>query len=453
MQDLSKSPTQEESAVLYARLADPPPTIVNSEGCFLTTSDGREILDSTAGAAVVSVGHNNPRVKEAIVRQLDKISYCWAPFFTTESAENLAKILVDSTGGKMSKVFITSSGTEATEAALKMARQYFLELEQPQRCHFIGRLQSYHGNTLGSLAMGGHVPRKKPYLPILAQNISHVSPCYPFRGQKPQESEESYVARLAQELEEEFQRVGPDKVCAFVAETMSGSTLASVPPAPGYLKAIKEVCDRHGALLILDEVMSGIGRTGTLHAWEQEGIVPDLQTIAKGLGAGYMPIGALLVNDRVVGAFRTGSGSFQHSQTYQGHPVACAAAVEVQQIIKDENLMQNVTEMGRYLGMLLEERLGSHKSVGQIRGRGLFWGVEFVQDKETKQPFPAENNLAETISKSALRDHCMTLIPVRGVVDGTRGDAIQVAPPYTVTPPEIELLVERLEATITQVLG
>ena len=263
---------------------------------------------------------------------------------------------------------------------MKLSRQYFLELPEPQttRTRFIGRKQSYHGNTLGSLSIGYHQARRGIYEPILGQNTSQVSNCYPYRDQKDGETTEQYVSRLAQELEDEFQKWGPNTVCAFIAETMSGSSLGFLPPAPGYLKAMKEVCQRHGALFILDEVMVGMGRTGTLHAWEQDDVVPDLQAVAKGLGAGYYPIGALLVGRKVSDTLFKGTGAFVHSQTYQCHPVACAAAYEVQQIVKEEKLLANTVKMGTLLGALLKERLGSHKHIGDIRGRGLAWGVRSI---------------------------------------------------------------------------
>ncbi|KAK5057747.1 hypothetical protein LTR84_011748 [Exophiala bonariae] len=443
-----------ESGVLYANITDTPPRIVGSQGMYLYTEDGREILDATGGAAVVSIGHNHPRVKSAIMRQLDQVAYSWAPLFTTHAAEKLADVLVESTGGHMSKVFVVSSGTEAVEAALKIARQYFLELpeKQPKRTRFIARRQSYHGNTLGSLSVGGHVARKQIYNPILSTNTSHVSPCYAYRGKKDAETDEEYVSRLAQEIDDEFQAVGPDTVCAFIAETVAGTTLGSVPATPGYFQAMKEVCDRHGALFILDEVMSGMGRTGTLHAWEQEGVIPDLQTVAKGLGAGYASVGALLINKRVVESLRQGTGIFSHSQTYQAHPVACAAALEVQQVIRDENLLQNAREMGAYLEKTLKERIGYHKNVGDIRGRGLFWGVEFVSDKPTKEPFPAERKIGPLLSKTAVAQYSLSLIPMTGMADGFSGDGVQLAPPYNVTRAQIDTLVDRLDKVIRQVL-
>ncbi|KAL2815117.1 pyridoxal phosphate-dependent transferase, partial [Aspergillus granulosus] len=372
------------------------------------------------------------------------------------AAEKIASFLTESTGGRLERVFVVSSGTEAIEAALKMARQYFTELPEPQwqRTKFIARRQSYHGNTLGSLGTGGHKVRRAIYEPILAQNVSHVSPCYPYRDMKEDETEQDYVARLADELEAEFQRVGPDTVCAFVAETMSGTTLGCVPAVPGYFKAMKEVCERHGALLILDEVMSGMGRTGTLHAWEQEGVVPDLQTVAKGLGAGYAPIGALLVGSRVVDALTNGTGSFTHSQTYQGHPVACATAVAVQNIIREDNLLENVREHGPYLGKLLHERLGGHRNVGDIRGRGFFWALEFVQDKATKEPFPATDSIAQKVHRTGLeKEHCISVIPGAGVADGVNGDIVQIAPAYNISKEDIELIVDRVEGVIHAVFG
>ncbi|EXJ84866.1 hypothetical protein A1O3_05541 [Capronia epimyces CBS 606.96] len=443
----------EQSSVLYRQLRQPPPKVVRSKGHYLYTDDGLEIFDASGGAAVCAIGHGHDRVKKAIAAQLDEIEYVYSLFFTTSAAERLSTLLTESTGGQMSRVFIVSSGTEAVEAALKMARQYFTELPQPQkqRTRFIARKQSYHGNTLGSLAVGSHPARRALYEPMLSANVSHVSPCYPYRESNG-EDDETYVARLAQELEDEFQRVGPDTVCAFIAETMSGATLGCVPPVPGYLKAMKAVCERHGALFILDEVMAGMGRTGTLHAWEQEGVVPDLQTIAKGLGAGYTSIGALLVNQRVVAVLNQGTGAFMHSQTYQGNPLACAAAYEVQRTIQDENLLANVREMGKYLGELLKKRLSDHPHIGDIRGRGLFWAMELVKNKETKEPFGAKEQLAWNMHLAGL-EHGICMIPGNGTVDGVVGDHIIVAPAYNITAQDIDLIVERTEKALRSRLG
>ncbi|KAM5356792.1 hypothetical protein ACJ41O_003438 [Fusarium nematophilum] len=449
-------PSRAYVSTLHAKINSPPPEVVNSHGCWLETQDGNRILDASSGAAVVSIGHNEPRVKKAIAEQLDSVAYCYSPFFATDATENISRFLTESTNGAMSKVFVVSSGTEAVEAALKIARQYFTELPtpQPSRTRFIARKQSYHGNTLGSLSVGGHKARRGIYEPILSTNVSHVSPCYPYREMKPGETEQEYVSRLAKELDEEFHRVGPDTVCAFIAETVSGTSLGCTPPVPGYFKAMKQVCDRHGALLILDEVMSGMGRTGTLHAWEQEGVAPDLQTVAKGLGAGYMPVGALLVSKKVTDALTNGSASFSHSQTYQGHPVASAVAYAVQNIVHEDNLLENVRNMGELLGKRLQARLGGHRNVGDVRGRGLFWGLEFVADKESKAPFPLQRQTAMRLHKAGIGpEHGISLIPATGNVDGVQGDMVIISPPYTITKEEVELLVDKVEKVVISVLG
>ncbi|PYH42874.1 PLP-dependent transferase [Aspergillus saccharolyticus JOP 1030-1] len=448
------SPATKPSSILYPKINVPPSQIVASHGHYLTTDDGREIFDATGGAAVAALGHNHPAIKNAIIQQFNDVAYCYAPFFTTPAAERIAAFLTESTHGEMTKTFILSSGSEAVEAALKLARQYFVERGEPQRTRFIARKQSYHGNTLGALATGHHLTRRAVYEEILAKNVSHVSPCYPYRGKYLDESDDSYVRRLADELEAEFQAVGPGTVCAFVAETMAGATLGCVPAVPGYFPAMKAVCDRHGALLILDEVMSGMGRSGTLHAWEQEGVIPDLQTVAKGLGAGYAPIGALLIGKKVVDALTQGSGGFVHSQTYAGHPMACAVAYSVQSLIQENHLLENVRIQGDYLGRLLKERVGGHPNVGDVRGRGLFWGIEFVKDKETKTPFPAAEHIAQTVHLTGLQpEHCISLLPSSGNADGIEGDLVLVAPAYNITAAEVEVIVDRVARVIGSVFG
>jgi adenosylmethionine-8-amino-7-oxononanoate aminotransferase len=333
----------------------------------------------------------------------DGVSYCHSLFFATDAAEQLATHLIDSTNGEMAKAFFTSSGSEAIEAALKMARQYHLEKNPPeaQRVHFIGREQSYHGTTLGALAAGGHRARRAIYEPMLSKNSSFVSPCFAYRGKKSSmESDGAYVRRLEEELDAEFQRIGPDRVAAFIAEPVVGAALGCVSSVSGYFKAVRRVCDRYGALLILDEIMCGSGRVGPqpsarypnpLHAWQDPsvGIIPDMMTMGKGLGGGFQPIAAMLANVRVIEVLAKGTGAFSHGQTYQAHPLACRAALEVQRIIQDEDLVSNVRAQGKLLGKLLRDRLSTHQFVGSIRGQGLFWGIEFVQDKATKMSFDA----------------------------------------------------------------
>ncbi|KAJ5712110.1 hypothetical protein N7488_006266 [Penicillium malachiteum] len=433
------------SAVLHRDTHFIPKKAIGGKGSYIFLEDGTKFLDSTGGAAVSCLGHGHEGVQQAIKDQIDQISYCHSAFFGTNVTEELAQLLVDSTGGKLSKLFIVSSGSEAVEAAMKLARQYFLELPtpQPERTRFIARLPSYHGTTLGALGVGGHVMRREPFEPLLAKNTSHVSPCYAYRGKKDVESDADYVARLAAELDAEFQRVGPETVCAFIAEPVVGAALGCVPAVPGYFPAMKAVCKKYHALFILDEIMSGMGRCGTLHAWEQEDVVPDIQTIGKGLGGGYAPVSGILINDFIVETLDKGTGMFRHGQTYQGHPISCAAALAVQKVIKEESLLQNVRNMGAYLEQQLRQHLGDHPHVGDIRGKGLFWGIEFVKDKTTKEPFDTKTRLSSLIQETALQpEYAISLYGSPGTADGVRGDHVILAPPYIVSKEEIDIIVD-----------
>ncbi|MBW8268661.1 aspartate aminotransferase family protein [Caldovatus aquaticus] len=435
------------SHLVHRSLRSTPPLAVAGKGIYLYDAEGREVIDGSGGAAVACLGHAHPKVLAAMQAQMEKLCYAHTAFFSCESAERLADIMVGHAPGGLTHAYFCSSGSEGNEAALKMARQYFLEIGQPQRTRFIARRQSYHGNTLGALAAGGNAMRRKPYLPILSDAFSHVSPCYAYRDRRDDESDEQYVARLAAELEAEFQRLGPDTVIAFIAETVVGATLGCVAALPGYFKAVREICDRHGALLILDEVMSGVGRCGTLHAWEQEGIAPDIQVVAKGLGGGYQPIGGILVSGRVIEGLAAGSGAFMHGHTYQAHPVACAAAVAVQEVIREENLLENVRRMGKRLEERLTERLGNHRHVGDIRGRGLFWAVELVRDRAGKEAFDPALKVNERVKREAYA-RGLACYPMGGTIDGRRGDHVILAPPYIVTAAQIDTIVERFGAAV-----
>jgi adenosylmethionine-8-amino-7-oxononanoate aminotransferase len=351
----------------------------------------------------------------------------------------------------MSHVYFVSGGSEAVEAALKMARQYFVEIGQPQRQHFIARRQSYHGNTLGALAVGGNAWRREQFKPILI-DVTHVAPCYEYRDRRNDETAEQYGQRLVAELSAAIDELGGENVMAFVAETVGGATAGVLTPVPGYFKGVRELCDRHGILLILDEVMCGMGRTGTLHACEQEGVVPDLLTIAKGLGGGYQPIGAVLAQGRLVDAFRQGSGLFQHGHTYLGHAVACAAALAVQRVIQRDGLLAQVRERGQQLQGLLQQALGDHPNVGDIRGRGLFWGVELVADRASKQWIDPTHRLHVRIKREAMAEGLM-VYPMGGTVDGQRGDHILLAPPFISTPAELAQIVERLKRALNRSLA
>jgi adenosylmethionine-8-amino-7-oxononanoate aminotransferase len=390
-------------------------------------------------------------VLDAMARQAGKLTYAHSSFFTTEAAEELAEELVGHEPGGLAYAYIVSGGSEAIEAALKMARQYFLEIGQPQRTRFIARRQSYHGNTLGALAAGGNAWRREPYKPLLAGAFSHVTPAFAYHEKRADETEDGFVRRLVAELEAEFQRLGPDTVAAFVAEPVVGATAGCVPAPEGYFPAVRALCDRHGALLILDEVMCGMGRTGTLHAWEQEGIAPDIQAIAKGLGGGYQPIGATLASGRVVDALRDGSGAFQHGHTYLGHPMACAAALAVQRVIREDGLLDRVATMGDLLEQRLTERFGNHHHVGDIRGRGLFRAIEIVANRARKTPFDPALKLHARIKRAALA-RGLACYPAGGTVDGVCGDHVLLAPPYIASAQEIDMIVDRLGAAVDDVI-
>ncbi len=429
-----------------------PPIAVGGHGVWLQTADGKEILDASGGAAVSCLGHGHARIIAAIQRQAGTLAYAHTGFFSSEPAEALAEELVGHEPGGLAWAYFVSSGSEAVEAALKLARQYFLELGQPRRAHFIARRQSYHGNTLGALAAGGNAWRREPYAPMLSDAFSHVGPASAYRGQHDDETEAEFTARLADELEAEFQRLGPDTVAAFIAEPVVGATAGCVVAPAGYFRAVRQVCDRHGALLILDEVMCGMGRTGTLHAWEQEAIAPDIQAIAKGLGGGYQPIGAVLATARVVSALRDGSGAFLHGHTYLAHPVACAAALAVQQVIREDGLLDQVRARGALLEQRLQEQFGNHRHVGDIRGRGLFLALELVADRPGKTPFEPALRLHARIKQAALA-RGLACYPGGGTVDGVYGDHVVLAPPYIVSPAEIDLIVSRLGAAIEDALS
>jgi len=429
-----------------------PPVAVRGEGIFLHTADGKSIIDASGGAAVACLGHGNRRVAEAIGRQAAAMAYAHTGTFSNQPAEDLAEILLQDEPGGLTRAWFCSSGSEGNEAAIKLARQYFLEIGQPRRTRTIARRQSYHGTTLGALAAGGNMMRRAYYEPILSQAHSLVSPCFAYRYQHDGESDGHYLDRLAEELDAEFRRLGPDTVMAFLAEPVVGATTGCVTALPGYFQRVRTICDRYGALLILDEVMCGMGRTGTLHAWEQEGITPDIQVIAKGLGGGYQPIGGILIAERIVRALADGSGGFLHGQTYQAHPVACAAALEVQRIIREDGLIANVQAMGRRLELALQDRFGNHRHVGDIRGRGLFWALEFVTDRATKGVFDPALKLNERVMAEAFARGLGTY-PMGGTIDGKQGDHVLLAPPYIVTAADIDTIVERLGDAVDAAVG
>ncbi|QKH33819.1 aspartate aminotransferase family protein [Achromobacter pestifer] len=432
--------------VMHRSLRQTPPVAVRGQGVWVYDSAGRSYLDGSGGAAVSCLGHNHPDVQAAMHAQIDALAYAHTSFFTTEVAEQLAERLVADAPPGISHAYFVSGGSEAVEAALKMARQYFVEIGQPERRHIVARRQSYHGNTLGALAVGGNAWRRAQFAPLLIE-VEHVSPCYAYRDQREDESAEQYGERLAQELEQTFERLGPGTVMAFVAEPVVGATAGAVTAVPGYFRRIREVCDRHGVLLIADEVMCGMGRTGTLYAVEQEGVTPDLITIAKGLGGGYQPIGAVMVQQRIVAAMQQGSGFFQHGHTYLGHAIACAASLAVQDVIRRDGLLARVQAQGAGLRQRLDSALGAHPHVGDIRGRGLFMGVELVQDRASKQTFDPALSLHARIKREAMARGLM-VYPMGGTIDGRQGDHVLLAPPFIISDDELDQLTERLTGAI-----
>ncbi len=426
-----------------------PPVGLRGDGVYLTDSDGKQYLDGSGGAAVSCLGHGDQAVIEAIKSQLDSMAYAHNSFLTSEPAEQLADILIDNAPAGLDRVYFVSGGSEAIEAALKLARQYYLEIGQTKRSKIIARRQSYHGNTLGALAVGGNAWRRAQFSPLLI-DVSHIAPCFAYRGREGTESEEAYGQRIADELEEEIQRLGPENVMCFVAEPVVGATLGAVPAVEGYFRRVREICDRHGVLLILDEVMCGMGRTGSLFACEQEGVSPDICTIAKGLGAGYQPIGAMICSKTIHDAIQRGSGFFQHGHTYLSHPVACAAGLAVLKKLTG-GLVSGVASKGNYLQTQLKARFEKNAHVGDIRGRGLFVGLEFVRDRETKACLdPALKFNAKL--KAAAFTNGLICYPMGGTIDGQQGDHVLLAPPFISQDTHLDELVDKLGTAIDHVL-
>lgn len=427
------------------------PLAVSGKGCYLFDSDGKKYLDASGGAAVSCLGHGDVEVTEAIKAQLDQLAFAHTGFLTSEPAEKLADLLIEHAPDGLEKVYLVSGGSEATEAAIKLARQYHVEKGEGQRRHLIARKQSYHGNTLGALSAGGNIWRRQQFSPLLI-DVSHISACFEYRFRTDAESAEAYGQRAAQELEDEILRLGPDQVMAFMAEPVVGATLGAVPAVEGYFRRIREICDKYGVLLILDEVMCGMGRTGYLFACEADNISPDILCIAKGLGGGYQPIGAMLCSGEIYDTIANGSGFFQHGHTYLGHPVAAAAGLAVVTAIVERGLVAQVNVMGARLTDALQQAFGQHPNVGDIRGRGLFLGLELVQDRESKTPFPADKRLAAKV-KSAAMDAGLICYPMSGTIDGQLGDHILLAPPYIIEDEHITEIVNKLETAISAALA
>ncbi len=431
------------SHVFPRQITAPPVKAVSAQGCYFTDENGKQYLDGSGGAAVSCLGHGDPEIIKAIQDQVAQLAFAHTGFFTSDPAEELADLLIKNAPGDLDRVYFVSGGSEAIEAALKLARQYHIENGEPQRKHLIARRQSYHGNTLGALATGGNAWRRAQFEPILV-DVTHIAPCYEYVDRADNESAEEYGLRAAQELEDEILRLGTDQVLAFVAEPVVGATMGAVPAVAGYFNRIREICDKYGVLLILDEVMCGMGRTGHLFACDADGIAPDILCIAKGLGAGYQPIGAMLCSKKIYDTIGQGTGFFQHGHTYLGHPTACAAGLAVVNAMLERNLIEAVNTRSRQLFEALHETFGQHPHVGDIRGRGLFIGLEFVADRDSKTPFDPALKTAANFKKAAF-EAGLVCYPMSGTRDGRLGDHVLLAPPFILSEAQVGELVEKLQ--------
>lgn len=426
------------------------PIAVKGEGSYIFDDSGKSYLDASGGAAVSCLGHAHPTVIKALHRQLDELTYAHTSFFTSEQAEKLADRLCLEAPKGIDRVYLVSGGSEAIEAALKLARQYYVEKGEPNRKAIIARQQSYHGNTLGALAAGGNKWRRDQFAPLLI-DTHHIAPCFAYRGKNESEDDFDYGQRVANELEHKLLELGPDTVMAFIAEPVVGATAGAVTAVDGYFRRIREICDKYGVLLILDEVMCGMGRTGYLYACEHDETRPDIICIAKGLGAGYQPIGAMLCSSEIYAIIENGSGFFQHGHTYLGHPMAAAAANAVLDVLIDQNLLSDVRPKGDALENLLHSKFNQHPHIGDIRGRGLFRAIELVEDRDTKAPFDPELKIAAKIKKSA-QNNGLLCYPMSGTIDGKLGDHVLLAPPFVISNNELDELVDKLSVTIDQVI-
>ncbi|RSL92205.1 hypothetical protein CEP52_013952 [Fusarium oligoseptatum] len=442
-------PLNKEGCLMHRSLIQHPYMVESASGIELKLASGQTVIDACGGAAVALIGHGNEEVIQAITNQARKVSYVHTQAYTTAPAEELANLLLEGNPHGLEKAFFVGSGSEAVESALKLARQYHFENGELNRVHIISRRQCYHGNTMATMSVSTVLARKTPYQGFMYPNVSHVSPAYAYQYKHETESETDFTARLLSELEEEFLRVGPGNVAAFIAETMVGATAGCVTAPAGYLKGVRALCDKYGIILILDEVMCGVGRTGTFFAFEQEGIVPDIMTIAKGLGGGYATIAGVLIHKKVVDVLRRGSAAFNHGHTYQAHPISCAAALAVQKIVKREDLVSRCAKMGVVLERALRTELGECRSVGDIRGRGLFWGVEFVKDRSTKESFRPDIKFGPLVQQLAF-EKGVALYPGAGTVDGVRGDHILIAPPFTVSVEQINHICRVLKEAVLE---
>ncbi len=427
------------------------PVATGGDGPYVIDSSGRRYLDAASGAGVSCLGHSAARVADAVTAQAHTMPYLYNAYFTTDAVERFAERLIEMTPAGLDWVYPGSGGSESMDGALKLALQYHNENGEPERTLFVSRRQSYHGCTVGALAVSGNVPRRMLFEPFLPKG-NFVSACYAYREKPEQESDEAYGLRLAAELEATLVELGPGRVAAFVAETVVGATAGCVPPVPGYFKAIQQVCQRHGVLLILDEILAGAGRCGTYLACEQDGVVPDIAVLGKGLGAGYQPLSAILVSDRIISTIAAGRGFFFHGHTYNGHATAAAAGLAVLDEIAEHDLLANVRRQSAALQAALNDRLGAHAHVGDIRGRGLLIGIELVADRENKTTFAPERMVWNAVQAAAM-EAGLLCYPGFGTADGVAGDHILLAPPFIIDESHVAQIVDALAPAIDRAIA
>ena len=435
-------------AVFYRAPAHAYPLAVRARGVTITDADGREYLDMSGGAAVSCLGHGHPDVVAALKRQLDELEFAHTAFFTNRPQEDLAARIAGHFAEPGAHVYFTSGGSEANETALKLAWQYHAARGQPDRKVVVSREHSYHGNTFGVLSVSGNAGRRRASAaPLL--DWPRIPPCYAYRERRDGESEDAYGARAADSLEEAIDACGAARVAAFICEPVVGSSLGVVPAAPGYLERVREICDRHGVLLIADEIMCGSGRTGTYFAHAQHGIVPDIVTLAKGIGGGYAPLAATLVRG---GIWTTlAESGFAHGHTYVGHPLGCAAGRAVLEVIERDGLLARVQSSGEEFAGLLRKAFEGHPRVGDLRGRGLFFGIELVSDRASKAGFDADPGLADRLRLAALEEG-LVCYPGSIVVDGRTVPHVMLAPPFIAEREQLEACVDRLGAALDRAL-
>ncbi len=432
--------------VFYRKMAHKYPLITWGEGIYLFDRRGKRFLDGSGGALVVNIGHGQKEIARQAAAQMEQVSYIQGTQFTAQSIEEYADALAEVLPAGVEKIYFLSGGSEAVEAVIKMARQYALVSGHPQRWRVASRWHSYHGNTLGALSVTGRVAARKPYLPILL-NFPHFPPPYCYRCPYDLACPECGL-KCAQALEDLIQMEGPETISAVILEPVIGATVGAVVPPDGYLLKIREICERYGILLIDDEVMAGMGRTGRWFAVDHWGVKPDMVVMGKGMSGGYFPLSALAVRQEIADRLKEQSGGFVHGHTFSHNPVACAVGLAVMRFMRINKLIQQCQERGVYLLKRLEE-LKSFPFVGDVRGKGLMTAVEFVKDRKTKEPFPRSIKFTEKVWDLAFQNG-LVLYPGTGFVDGDRGDMVMVGPPYIIEEKQIDELIDLLKATFSQ---